>query len=140
MSPVYIRASDDDRERVVDELRRHAAEGRLEVAELEERIERALAARTQGELAVLTRDLPERQPEVPAPAPAPRRRSRARPELGLFVAVMSLLIVIWAVSGAGYFWPIWPLVGWGFFVLGPGRAFGVCGGRHRRRRSARGWI
>ena len=139
MSPVYIRASDDDRERVVDELRRHAAEGRLDVAELEERIERALAARTQGELAVLTRDLPaERQPEPPAPAR--RRRSRARPELGLFVAVMSLLIVIWAVSGAGYFWPLWPLVGWGFFVLGPGRAFGGCGGRHRRGRSARGMI
>ena len=44
MSPVYLRASDDDRERVIDELRRHAGEGRLSVEELEERIERALAA------------------------------------------------------------------------------------------------
>jgi hypothetical protein len=137
MSPLYLRASDDDRERVVDELRRHAAEGRLSVEELEERIERALAARTQGELAVLTRDLPERPPE---PAPAPRPRSGPRPELRVFVAVMALLILIWALSGAGYFWPLWPLVGWGFFVLGPSRAFGVCGGRHRHQRSAGGTI
>ena len=56
MSPLYLRASDDDRERVVDELRRHAAEGRLSVDELEERIERALSARTRGELAVPMRD------------------------------------------------------------------------------------
>jgi hypothetical protein len=137
MSPLYLRASDDDRERVVDELRRHAAEGRLSVEELEERIERTLAARTQGELAALTRDLPERPPE---PAPAPRPRSGPRPDVRVFVAVMALLILIWALSGAGYFWPLWPLVGWGFFVLGPGRALGVCGGPHRHHRSARGTI
>ena len=70
MSPLYLRASDDDRERVLDELRRHAAEGRLSVDELEERTERALAARTVGELALLTRDLPE-------PRPEPARRARA---------------------------------------------------------------
>jgi hypothetical protein len=133
MSPLYLRASDDDRERVVDELRRHAAAGRLNVEELEERIERALVARTVGELAVLTRDLPQPPPE---PARPPLRR--ARPELRTFVAVMSLLIVIWALSGAGYFWPVWPLVGWGFFVLGPGRAFGMCGGRRRRSGPPRG--
>jgi hypothetical protein len=137
MSPVYLRASDDDRERVIDELRRHAGEGRLSVEELEERIERALAARTQGELAVLMRDLPERVPEPP-PEAAPR--SRPRPELGVFLAVMALLICIWALTGAGYFWPLWPLLGWGFFVLGPGRGLGMCGGRRRRRGSARGTI
>jgi hypothetical protein len=121
---------------VVDELRRHAAEGRLSVDELEERIERALSARTQGELAVPMRDLPERAPSVPPPPP----RSRPRPEVGAFLAVMTLLIGIWALAGAGYFWPLWPLLGWGFFVLGPGRALGMCGGRHRRRGSARGTI
>ena len=79
MSPVYLRASDDDRERVIDELRRHAGEGRLSVEELEERIERALAARTQGELAVLMRDLPER---VPEPPPGPRRAPARGPSWG----------------------------------------------------------
>jgi hypothetical protein len=31
----------------------------------------------------------------------------------VYVAVNALLVVIWAASGAGYFWPIWPIAGWG---------------------------
>ena len=31
----------------------------------------------------------------------------------VYCAVNTLLVVIWAVSGAGYFWPIWPIAGWG---------------------------
>ena len=30
---------------------------------------------------------------------------------------MALLVVIWALTGAGYFWPIWPMLGWGIGVL-----------------------
>ena len=30
-----------------------------------------------------------------------------------------MLIVIWAATGAGYFWPIWPILGWGLGLLGP---------------------
>ena len=30
-----------------------------------------------------------------------------------------MLIVIWAATGAGYFWPIWPLLGWGIGLMGP---------------------
>jgi hypothetical protein len=113
MSEVELRVSDGDRDRVVEELRAHAADGRLAVEELEDRVERALAARTAGELAALTRDLPER----PALRP-PARSWRARPEVRTYVAVMALLVAIWALSGAGYFWPVWPAVGWGFFLLG----------------------
>ena len=57
-----LRASDDDREQVVDVLREHCAEGRLTAAELGERIDAAHAARTVGELQALTRDLPVRGP------------------------------------------------------------------------------
>jgi Domain of unknown function (DUF1707) len=113
MSELDLRASDHDRNRVVDELRTHAAEGRLTVEELEQRLQRALTARALGELAGLTRDLPDR-----GSAAAPRRRS-PRPDVRIFVAVMVLLVAIWALTGAGYFWPVWPLVGWGFFVFGP---------------------
>jgi len=42
-----LRASDADREQVVSRLREHAADGRLDVAELEQRIDAAYAARTQ---------------------------------------------------------------------------------------------
>ena len=31
----------------------------------------------------------------------------------VYCAVNTLLVVIWAASGAGYFWPIWPIAGWG---------------------------
>lgn len=30
-----------------------------------------------------------------------------------YLVVNTLLVVIWAVSGGGYFWPIWPIAGWG---------------------------
>ena len=33
-----------------------------------------------------------------------------------YVLVNALLIVIWAMSGAGFFWPIFPLLGWGIGI------------------------
>jgi hypothetical protein len=52
-----MRASDADRDRVVDVLRVAAGDGRLTPDELDERLEAALSSRTLGELAVLTADL-----------------------------------------------------------------------------------
>jgi hypothetical protein len=57
-SPDDLRASHEDRDRVVDLLRVAAGDGRLSAEELDQRLEKALTARTYGELAVLTRDLP----------------------------------------------------------------------------------
>ncbi|MFI7006813.1 DUF1707 domain-containing protein [Streptomyces sp. NPDC050145] len=53
-----LRASDADREKVAERLRDALAEGRLDMGEFEERLEATYAARTYGELAPLTRDLP----------------------------------------------------------------------------------
>lgn len=55
---VELRASYADRDRVVDMLRIAAGDGRLTAEELDERLEAALSARTLGELAGLTADLP----------------------------------------------------------------------------------
>jgi hypothetical protein len=66
-----IRASDADRERTVAALRHHAAQGRLTIDELDERSERAYAAKTLGELAALQVDLPVLATRRP---PIPRRR------------------------------------------------------------------
>jgi hypothetical protein len=68
MADDRLRASHEDRDRVVDVLRVAAGDGRLTAAELDERVERALAARTYGELAALTDDLPT-GPAGPAPEP-----------------------------------------------------------------------
>jgi Domain of unknown function (DUF1707) len=53
-----LRASHEDRDRVVDALRAAAGDGRLSAEELDTRLESALSARTLGELAELTADLP----------------------------------------------------------------------------------
>ena len=55
--PPEVRASDADRDRVVDTLRVAVGDGRLTADEFGERMEAALSARTLGELAVLTADL-----------------------------------------------------------------------------------
>ncbi|MEU6808311.1 DUF1707 domain-containing protein [Streptomyces sp. NPDC046831] len=61
-----LRASDADRDRVADILRDALAEGRLDMAEFEERLEAAYRARTYAELAPLTGDLPASGAAVPA--------------------------------------------------------------------------
>lgn len=53
-----LRASDADRDRIVEQLRRHTADGRLTMEEFDQRMSAAYAAKTYGELAGLTRDLP----------------------------------------------------------------------------------
>jgi uncharacterized membrane protein len=45
-----------------------------------------------------------------------KRRDFGR-HLVIYVVVNAFLVVIWAVSGAGFFWPIFPIVGWGIGVL-----------------------
>jgi uncharacterized RDD family membrane protein YckC len=60
-----LRASDRDREEVVERLREAAAEGRLTATELDERLAVALSAATYGELDTLTGDLPGQAPMPP---------------------------------------------------------------------------
>jgi hypothetical protein len=55
---VDIRASDDDRQRTVAELERHAGAGRITLDEFAERAQVAHGAQTLGELAAVTDDLP----------------------------------------------------------------------------------
>jgi hypothetical protein len=33
--------------------------------------------------------------------------------LGVYLLVNAFLVVIWLMTGRGYFWPIWPIAGWG---------------------------
>ena len=79
-----MRASSADRERAVDVLKAGFAEGRLTQDEYDDRMGRAYAARTYGELAALTSDLPAgvlpAWPVAAYQAPAqPRTRWPSRP-------------------------------------------------------------
>ncbi|GIH69540.1 DUF1707 SHOCT-like domain-containing protein [Sphaerimonospora thailandensis] len=85
-----MRASDAERESVVEKLREASVEGRLTLAELTERTEAAYLARTHAELAQLTVDLPGGAPAA-GPAFTPSAQS-ARPQGRVrkwIVAVMS---------------------------------------------------
>jgi hypothetical protein len=67
-----LRASDADRERAADQLRRASGDGRLTVDELDERLTSCYQARTVAELSRLTADIvPGRQAAFAADAPAP---------------------------------------------------------------------
>ena len=61
-STPQLRASDADRERTAELLRRAGAEGRLTVEELDERLDAAFAARTRAELDELIADVVEAPP------------------------------------------------------------------------------
>ena len=64
-----LRASHEDRDRVVELLRVSAGDGRLTAEELDERLEVAMTARTYGELAKLVADLPAAGSVASVPAP-----------------------------------------------------------------------
>jgi Domain of unknown function (DUF1707)/2TM domain len=130
-----LRASDADRERVADRLRAAAGEGRLTSDELEERMERALSARTEAELEPLVSDLPA----LPGPRRPPARRVWDNEHVRAYVAVNVMLVAIWALTGAGYFWPIWPILGWGVGVVADaGRLGRPCRRRYSKRASSTG--
>jgi hypothetical protein len=126
-----LRASDADRERLVDELEQHAIAGRLTTDEFDQRTGQAYEAKTVGELQALRRDLPP----VPTGSQAlshRQRRSeltkRSLQETGGSVGLFLVCTVIWLASGAsGQFWPVWVLLivvlslvrnGWALY--GPG--------------------
>ncbi len=140
-----IRASDDDRERAVALLSEHHAAGRLTAEEFNERMDKAYAAKTLGDLDELMSDLPAidlyRLPDASLP-PHYRRQipghgfhmeaaggaAIARPH-GRFspawtaawsswFTVTMVCFVIWGLSGAGYLWPLWIAGPWGAVMLG----------------------
>jgi hypothetical protein len=88
-----IRASDDDRQRVVAALERHTGAGRLTLDEFADRAGVASGARTLDELATLLRDLPAE----PAEAQAAAVPAEVEPEhrfLLLFVVAIGMLVLL----------------------------------------------
>ena len=113
-----IRASDADRERVVASLRDHYAAGRLNGDEFNERLDKAYAATTLGELADLQTDLPTSappplptpvQPAGPVMAGSGRFSLEWRGAVGSWLSISLVCFVIWLLSGAsGSLWFLWP--------------------------------
>jgi hypothetical protein len=124
-----MRASDAERQDVVERLRAGLDDGRLKMDEYVERMGRAYDAVTRGDLVPLCRDLPETATPaparpaapvpVPAPVPAPDHRGVfARQPVALkvlwtiWLVAVSVNVVVWVlVSGTSghlqYPWPLW---------------------------------
>ncbi len=112
-----MRVSDAERSAVGEELSRHFADGRLDQAEFDERLNLAVKAKTRGDLAGLLVDLPRLEQE-------PRR---ARRTLG---TLLGGLLALWALV-----WLAWsPHIGLAIAVVAGvwlwRRAHGPC--HHRR--------
>jgi len=114
-----VRASDAERERVTKLVSDAAGEGRLTLAEADERMNLIYATTYRHELDRFVADLPGE----PAPKPSPARRFTDAPRRlrvhATVVAVLSaLLIVRWVASGVPFFWPAGPmLLLWGSFFV-----------------------
>lgn len=83
-----LRASDADRERAAATLGAAAGDGRLEVEELEERLQAAYGARTRGDLDRLLADVGAEAEPSERPAPIRGPASRDAPATSWVVSVM----------------------------------------------------
>ncbi|MCO1598336.1 DUF1707 domain-containing protein [Micromonospora sp. RHAY321] len=91
---VELRASDDDRHRVVAELHRHTTAGRLTLDEFSDRAGAVWAARTLGDLAALTRDLPALPDPATASSTGGDPTGHGRQELLVLFAVAALTLLL----------------------------------------------
>ncbi len=144
-----MRASDTDRQQVIERLRTALDEGRLKMDEYLERMAQASEAVTYGDLAPLYADLPvtgsvvPREPAAPAPAAGPQPAVVRRGVAGLpaplrvlwtiWAAAVSVNLVIWVLVSATtaqliYPWPLWVAGPWGAILL----VVSICVGHGRR--------
>jgi hypothetical protein len=133
-----MRAGDSDRQAVADRLKTALDEGRLDLSEYDERLQKTYSAKTYGDLTGLLDDLPgtvplERSqvqayqaPAAPPGAPAQQpdsRTHRVAGWLGPYGGVIAVCVAIWAITSISsgqlnYFWPVWMLIPLLFGLVG----------------------
>ncbi|GAA4571381.1 DUF1707 domain-containing protein [Micromonospora coerulea] len=159
-----MRAADADRQETADRLRAALDEGRIDLYEYDERLQRAYGAKTYGELGEVLADLPgpapaersalaPRQPGPAGVAPVPVAPASGAPGTGTtgwllevwtpWLRVAAILTAIWVLSAVGarelnFYWPVWAIGPWGAVLL-IRTANGLAGGepRHRDERRER---
>lgn len=107
-----LRVSDAERDAVAAELAEHLKDGRLDAAEFDERVGRAVTAKTRGDLDRLLADLPR-----PGPVPPPAALRRVAWPLPLVpIAFLAIVIAVAGTAGraGGYHagWALWWLSWW----------------------------
>ena len=100
-----MRVSHEERTAVADRLSKHYGDGRLDEEEFNERLDRAMKAKTQGDLDGLFADLPDLGPSAEAPravVPRPHRRP-------LFGRLLFIVLAVILISTAWHavMEPVW---------------------------------
>lgn len=114
----HIRVSDEERERLAEELQEHTVAGRLTTEEYEQRLGAVYAARTRSDLDVLRKDLPVSSAAAQRALVQRKAKLRRRlvQEAGGSMMASLVCVAIWLAAGAqGAFWPAWVI----FFTLLP---------------------
>jgi len=117
-----MRVGDAERNQVADALSQHYSDGRLDANELKERLDRAIGAKTRGDLSGLLTDLP---PLAPPASPPPTRRRRAA-----FWVACAVVLAAFAVPWQTVGWPWFPHIPW--VLIGIVAFVAWRSGRHRR--------
>jgi 2TM domain len=59
--------------------------------------------------------------EIDSEREAARKQVQARRDFGshlvAYVVINAFLVAVWAITGAGYFWPAWVIAGWGIGLV-----------------------
>lgn len=111
-----VRVADAEREQVAAVLAQAHGEGRLTLAEYDERVRAAHGALVRADLAPLTADLPSEPTPAVAGRPHRRRPSPVRVAVAVWAAVSVLNLVIWVAVSVGTGGPVAP---WWIWVAGP---------------------
>ncbi len=94
-----LRASDSDRDRVLDILKTAFVQGRLSEEELDQRVGQTLDSRTWGDLTAVTADIPAWP--LPQPVHTPARTSSSRPVHAVVRAISCAIIALAAIAILG---------------------------------------
>ncbi len=125
-----IRIGDTERREMADLLGKHYSDGRLDDVEFNERMERAMAAKTRGDLKGLLSDLPPLGLPVTMPTSPPRTRRLLRTVAVIGLVVMALFAVSATASIALHPWRFWHLP-WLLFAIIAAVALWCTRGRRR---------
>jgi hypothetical protein len=110
-APADMRVSDAERQSMSECLSQHYADGRLDDAEFQERLGRAMSAKTRSDLSGLTYDLPRGDGEVAVPVPAPHHRRPWYTRVLVFAAVWLVIWTAIATLGSIWSWVALPAIG-----------------------------
>ena len=108
-SDQHLRVSDAERQAVTDRLAEHFADGRLDQAEFDDRVGRAMSAKTRADLSGLFSDLPETG--APAVHEGPRRRH------GHPILLLVLLVIVASAAAHALWWTAVPVLWLGVLVV-----------------------